>query len=67
MFELIDFYIDKRLLGKVSKKVKVNGNFPISSPPKKKLPLPRVTLSEVASLLSQNPTQDNTTMRAQGR
>ena len=28
---------------------------------------PNVTLSDVASLLSQNPTQDKTTMRAQGR
>ena len=29
--------------------------------------LPKVTLSEVASLLSQNPTQLSTTIRAQGR
>ena len=28
---------------------------------------PSVTLSEVASLLSQNPTHERTTMRAQGR
>ena len=29
--------------------------------------LPRVTLSEVASLFSQKPTQERTTIRAQGR